>query len=38
MKKILFIILILTFFSGCGKKDEPKYEGIKIEKKTIVNL
>ena len=38
MKKILFIILILTFFSGCGKKDEPKYEGIKIEKKTIFNL
>ena len=38
MKKLLFVFLVFIFLFGCGKKDEPKYQGIKIEKNTIVNL
>ena len=38
MKKLLFVFLVFIFLFGCGKKDEPKYQGIKIEKNTIFNL
>ena len=38
MKKTLFIFLISIFLFGCGKKSEPKYQGIKIQKNTVINL
>ena len=38
MKKILFIFLIFIFSFGCGKKSDPEYQGMKIEKNTVVNL
>ena len=38
MKNILFVSLIFVFLFGCGKKDEPEYQGTKIEKNTIINL
>tara|TARA_Y100001970_G_C14159205_1_gene817488 strand:- start:483 stop:599 length:117 start_codon:yes stop_codon:yes gene_type:complete len=38
MKKLLFISLIFVILFGCGRKSSPEYQGIKIEKKTILNL
>jgi hypothetical protein len=38
MKSILLTFLIFIFLFGCGKKSNPEYQGIKIEKNTIVNL
>jgi len=38
MKKILFVSLILIILFGCGRKSSPEYQGMKIEKNTIVNL
>jgi len=38
MKNILFVSLIFIFLFGCGKKDKPEHQGIKIEKNTIINL
>jgi len=38
MKKILFISFILVILFGCGKKSSPEYQGMKIEKNTIINL
>ncbi len=38
MKNIFFISIIFIFLFGCGKKSDPKYQGIKIDKKNIVNL
>ena len=38
MKKILFISLFFVFLFGCGKKSDPEYQGIKIDKKTVFNL
>jgi len=38
MKNILFVSLILIFLFGCGKKSDPEYQTMKIEKNTIVKL
>ena len=38
MKKLFFIFVTFLFLFGCGKKADPEYQGIKIEKKTILNL
>ena len=38
MKKILFVSLIFIILFGRGRKSSPEYQGIKIEKNTIVNL
>tara|TARA_A100001037_G_C14533860_1_gene364269 strand:+ start:361 stop:477 length:117 start_codon:yes stop_codon:yes gene_type:complete len=38
MKSIFFVLLISTILVGCGKKSAPEYQGIKIERKTVVNL
>tara|TARA_B100000586_G_C20003781_1_gene381632 strand:- start:133 stop:249 length:117 start_codon:yes stop_codon:yes gene_type:complete len=38
MKSILLASLIFIFLFGCGKKSDPEYQGIKIEKNIIVNL
>ena len=32
MKKIIAIILLLSFFCACGKKNDPIYKEGKIEK------
>ncbi len=38
MKNIIFMSLILLFLFGCGKKSNPEYQGIKIERKNIINI
>jgi|TARA_B100000959_G_scaffold246440_1_gene271943 hypothetical protein len=38
MKNILLFSLIFIFLFGCGKKSDPEYQSIKIEKNTIANL
>tara|TARA_Y100000817_G_C16758104_1_gene500318 strand:+ start:143 stop:259 length:117 start_codon:yes stop_codon:yes gene_type:complete len=38
MKKILFISLICIIVFGCGRKSSPEHQGMKIEKKTVINL
>ena len=38
MKGILLASLIFILLFGCGKKSDPEYQGMKIEKNTIVNL
>jgi len=38
MKKIIFFSLIFIILFGCGRKSNPEYQVIKIEKNTIVNL
>ncbi len=38
MHRVILILLIFIFLVGCGKKSNPKYEGIKIQKNNIINL
>ena len=38
MKNILLISVIFIFLFGCGKKSNPEYQAMKIEKNTTVNL
>ena len=38
MRKIVLIFLILFFLQNYGKKDNPEYQGMKIEFNNIKNL
>ncbi len=38
MKKVLFISLVFILLNSCGKKSAPEYQGMKIQKKNIINL
>ena len=38
MHKIILILLIFIFLQGCGKKNNPEYQGMKIEFNNIKKL
>ena len=35
---VLFISLVFILLNSCGKKSSPEYQGMKIQKKNIINL
>ena len=38
MKKLFFSLIVFIILFSCGKKDEPKYQRLKIDKNIIINL
>ena len=38
MRKIVLILLIFFFLQGCGKKGNPRYQGMEMGQNNIVNL